>query len=98
MPRKSVHKPDKNAANSLLLSLVFFVSIAEPVATLPQIYTIWVYKQTAGVSLLSWCLYLFAAGVWLTYGFNRNDRALIVSSFAWVITEVLVVIGILLFR
>lgn len=95
MAKKSSQKV---STHRILLSLVYFVSIAEPVATFPQIYTIWVNKQTAGVSLLSWCGFLVAAIIWLLYGISRKDKALIVSGFAWVIAEGLVILGLLLYH
>lgn len=63
-------KSANSQTNRVFQSLVYFVSIAEPVATLPQVYTIWIDKKTAGVSLLSWCGYILVGGAWLFYGIS----------------------------
>lgn len=63
--------------------------------TLPQIYEVWVNHQTAGVSLLTWGMYIVAAFIWLLYGLQLKDKPLVISSFLWVVTEAAVVTGVL---
>lgn len=76
--------------------LVLAVAIIEPLMTIPQIYNIWVQHQTAGVSLLTWLLFVFAAATWLIYGLKIKDLPLIISGGLWVIVELAVVIGLLI--
>ncbi|HKW33809.1 MAG TPA: hypothetical protein VJN92_12450 [Candidatus Acidoferrum sp.] len=44
------------------------LSIFTMVMTIPQVLTIWIRHQAAGVSLLSWGAYFVSAAVWLWYG------------------------------
>jgi len=41
--------------------------------TIPQVWTIWVGHQAAGVSLLSWSAYLLSAVLRFWYGFRKGD-------------------------
>jgi uncharacterized protein with PQ loop repeat len=50
------------------------LSIFTMVMTIPQVFTVWIGHQTAGVSLISWSAYLISALVWFWYGIQRLDR------------------------
>lgn len=80
-----------------LTKVVLAMAIIEPLMTLPQVHGIWINKETAGVSLLTWSFYIFAAIIWLFYGLKIKDRPLIIASTLWVIVEISIVIGLLLF-
>src|SRR5688572_14223649 len=73
MPHHSAHHKARLARSgqhrkTLLRRLVLAVAIVEPAMTLPQIYEIWVKHESAGVSALTWGLYISAGFVWLLYG------------------------------
>ena len=72
------------------------MAVAEPLSTLPQLYEIWIKHQSEGVSVLSWSLFAIAALIWLLYGLKIKDKAVIISSSLWVVTEAAVVAGVLL--
>lgn len=73
--------------------LVF--ALIEPITTLPQIYQVWSRHNVSGVSLVTWIFFTLAANVWLIYGIRIKDKPIIISSAMWVLTQGLVVIGIL---
>lgn len=101
MPNYSAHhrirlkKLTKRQKELLIKRSVLIVAIVEPIMTLPQIYEVWVNHQTAGVSLLTWGMYIVAAFIWLLYGLQLRDKPLVISSFLWVVTEAAVVTGVL---
>ena len=66
--------------------------------TIPQIYTIWTSKNAAGVSLLTWALYVGASLVWFVYGMAVKNRPLAVTGALWILVELGVIIGILKYR
>lgn len=74
--------------------LVF--ATVEPIATIPQIIQIWSGRASDGVSLLTWTLYTMTSFVWLAYGIMKKDKPLILSGVVWVVSQGLVVIGILI--
>jgi uncharacterized protein with PQ loop repeat len=80
-----------------LTKLVLAMAIIEPLMTLPQVYEVWVKKQTQGVSLLTWSFYLIAAVIWLLYGFKIRDKPLIIASTLWIVVELVVVLGLIIY-
>ena len=74
--------------------LVF--ATVEPLATIPQIAQLWSGKPAAGVSLITWSFYTITSIIWLLYGIKVHDRPIIVSASLWVLSQGLVVAGILL--
>lgn len=75
-----------------------FVSVATMVMTLPQIWTVWVERQVAGVSLLSWGTYLLGACLWFVHGLARRDKAIYVACIGWILLNGAVVLGVLVQR
>ncbi len=61
--------------------------------TIPQILEIWINKNAMGVSIISWSAYIFTSAFWLVYGIARKDEPIIFSSAAWVVLDILIVIG-----
>lgn len=91
--------PQSNKARrSPVAGLLPFVSIASMVMTLPQIWTIWVDRQVAGVSLLSWGTYLLGACLWLVHGLALRDKTIYVACIGWIFLNGAVVLGVLVFR
>lgn len=93
--RARLHRLTKKQKEFLIRRAVLIVAIAEPLMTIPQIYEVWVNHQKAGVSLLTWAMYVVAAFIWLLYGLQLKDKPLIVSSSLWILTEAAVVAGVL---
>ncbi|MBU0953023.1 MAG: hypothetical protein KKA90_01205 [Nanoarchaeota archaeon] len=79
-------------------NLVLIVAVVYPLSTIPQILDIWVGKNVAGVSLLTWTLFLFLQSILLLYGLAHKDKKLTVMWGLWVLMYFLVVVGLVLFR
>jgi len=86
------------ATDSPVAKILPFVSIATMVMTLPQIWTVWVEGQVAGVSLLSWGTYLLGACLWFIHGLARRDKAIYVARIGWILLNGAVVLGVLVQR
>ncbi len=103
MPHHSAHHRvrllgfSRKQKKQLIRRLVLAVAVIEPAMTLPQIYEIWVKQEAAGVSSVTWALYISAAFIWLLYGLQLKDKPLIISSILWVFAESTVVAGTLLY-
>jgi uncharacterized protein with PQ loop repeat len=74
------------------------MSIVTMAMTLPQVWSVWVDEDTAGVSLLSWSAYLVAACLWLIDGLRKHDKTIWVTCIGWIAMDAAVVIGLLLRR
>lgn len=78
--------------------LIWIAAIAGIVFSLPQIYVIWVHKQAAGVSPITWGGYAVLSLVWLTYGSFHKSKIIVFSNTAYFIINALVALGALLYR
>jgi uncharacterized protein with PQ loop repeat len=88
------HQKRKNQ-KGIIDDLVYFAAYVQPFMTLPQIYTIWI-RHTNGVSLFSWSAYLSFSLIWLLYALKIHDKPLIITYILWILTEGLVVTGLIL--
>jgi uncharacterized protein with PQ loop repeat len=79
-------------------TFVLIFGIVEPLFTLPQVWQVWVDKQTMGVSELTWFFYTFTGFVWVAYGIQQKDKPITASSIMWVILEGSVFFGVLVRR
>jgi uncharacterized protein with PQ loop repeat len=90
--------PDARASGSAVEKVLPYLSVVTMVMTVPQIWTIWVLQDVAGVSLLSWGSYLIAACLWFVHGVQKRDKAIYVACVGWVLLDAAVVFGVLLHR
>ena len=87
----------KVTKTSLVGQLVLGVAILEPLSTVPQIIDIYTTRDVASLSLLSWVFFIIGASIWLAYGIKIKNLPLIISSALWVATELILIIGILIY-
>lgn len=76
---------------------VYLVAIFAPLMTIPQILAIWVNRNAQDVSLTTWILYTFAALFWLLYGIAHRNKPIIISNILWVVMQVPIIIGVLIY-
>jgi len=69
------------------------VSLFTMLMTMPQVMTIWVGRQAAGVSLLSWSAYLVAAVFCLWYGIQKRDKNIYLACVGWILLDSGVIVG-----
>lgn len=72
--------------------------IIQPIITLPQIVTIYGNQSASDVSLLTWLGYLFFGVTFLVYGLVFQLKPIWVGQIIWVIMQLIVVIGILIYQ
>ena len=73
------------------------VAVIAPLTTLPQMYTIWIERSAAGISVLTWFLYTLFSIPLLVYGIVHKAKPLIVMYTLWIIVNLSVAIGALLY-
>jgi uncharacterized protein with PQ loop repeat len=91
-PAGSSAKPD-----TLLRRLLGGMSIFTLLMTVPQILTIWVSQQAAGVSVLSWSAYLLSAVLWFWFGLQQGDRNIYLPCVGWIVLDSAVIAGALFY-
>lgn len=75
--------------------LLPLLSIFTMVMTIPQVWAVWIERQTAGVSLLSWGAYLLSAVLWFVYGLRKRDPRIWMACIGWLLLDAAVVVGVL---
>lgn len=74
-----------------------FTSVATLLMTIPQVLTIWLRHEAAGVSLISWSAYLASAALWFWYGIERRDRNIYLPCIGWLALDAGVIVGALVY-
>ena len=83
-----------DAAGTAVEKVLPYLSVITMVMTVPQIWSIWVMRDTAGVSLLSWGTYLVAACLWFVHGLQKRDKSIYLACVGWVLLDAAVVVGV----
>lgn len=101
--RKRIYKnleeyPHPDKWKNIMDKVVYFASFLGIVMTIPQILVVWVQHLTEGISIISWIGYTIIAIVWTIYGFLHKEKPLIIINGMWIILDLLIVLGVLLFR
>ncbi len=81
--RKRIHIlkekfPHPDPLKRFLDKIVYLIAFVSPLATLPQIYKVWIEQNVAGISLLSWGFYCLIAIPMVIYGMVHKEKPLIV--------------------
>ena len=79
-----------------LEKLVGLIAMVYPLTAIPQVAKIWYYKETAGVSLLSWSLFLAFTVPLLLYVIVKKDKRLTLMWSLWALTYVSIIIGLII--
>jgi uncharacterized protein with PQ loop repeat len=82
---------------SLMNRLLGIMSIVTMLMTIPQVVTIWVGHQAAGVSVLSWGAYLFSAVLWFWHGLQQQDRNIYLPCVGWIALDSAVIVGVMVY-
>jgi uncharacterized protein with PQ loop repeat len=72
-------------------------SLLTMLMTVPQVLTIWIGHTAAGVSLISWVAYLVSACLWFVHGLQIGDRTIYLPCIGWILLDVAVVSGVLVY-
>lgn len=88
---------DPSRSERMLRRLLGGMSIFTMVMTIPQVLTIWVGQQAAGVSLLSWSAYLASAILWFWFGIQKRDKNIYLPCIGWIALDSAVIAGIFIY-
>jgi uncharacterized protein with PQ loop repeat len=89
-----MHPTDHTASpKTALRRILGGMSVFTMFMTVPQVLTIWVGHQAAGVSVISWSAYLLSAILWFWYGLQKRDKNIYLPCIGWVGLDTAVIIG-----
>ncbi len=77
---------------------MYAIAIFSPLATVPQIYDVFVRRSVAGISVTSWTLYGLLNFVWVAYGIIHKEAPIVISNIIFAIFNFSIVFGVLIFR
>ena len=80
-------------SESVLRRLLGGMSIFTLLMTVPQVLTIWISQQAAGVSVLSWSAYLLSALLWFWFGIQKRDKNIYLPCVGWIALDGAVIVG-----
>jgi len=100
--RKRIHEkfeeyPHPNPKIRFLDDLLLAVVVIGPLTNLPQVFQIFYSKNAAGVSLISFSFFAFFNTFWIAYGLVHREKPIIIASFLWFATNLMVVAGIIMY-
>lgn len=95
---KKIREMHQSKSHQILNSLAYALGIIGPLMTVPQIYKVWIQRDVAGLSLLSWGAFAVLSIFWCYYAFVHKERPLIISQGLWALMNIFVVTGVLLYR
>ena len=78
--------------------IAYIVSFSSLFFTLDQARLIYIEHKVIGVSLLTWIFYAVSSSVWFFYGYIHKDRVLLVTNFCWILVNISIVVGVLVYR
>jgi uncharacterized protein with PQ loop repeat len=84
-------------SDTMLRRLLGGMSIFTMLMTIPQVLTIWIGHQAAGVSILSWSAYLASAVLWLWFGIRKRDRNIYLPCVGWIALDGAVIWGAMIY-
>ena len=80
-------------SKTVMSRLLGAMSVFTMLMTVPQVLTIWIGHQAAGVSVVSWSAYLLSAILWFWYGLQQGDKNIYLPCVGWVILDTAVIAG-----
>jgi uncharacterized protein with PQ loop repeat len=92
-PGPKPHTSEPSETKSHFNRVLGFMSIFTMLMTIPQVLTIWVGHQAAGVSVVSWSAYLLSAILWFWYGLQKRDRNIYLPCVGWIGLDAAVIVG-----
>ena len=78
--------------------VVYFFVVATPLFEVPQAIAIFHNKSAASVSAFTWGFFFIASIVWAVYALRNKLYPLFITSGLYIITEGMVIAGIILYR
>lgn len=101
--RKRIYKnlepfPHPDSGKRFLDSFIFVIGALGPLATVPQVYTIFAHHSAAGVSIFSWSAYFLFSIVWVIYGIVHKEKAITFTYCLWILMNGLVALGAIIYK
>ena len=91
----AISKHTDSAPAGRLERVLRALSVVTMLMTVPQVLTIWIDGNAAGVSIVSWSAYLLSACLWLMYGLQKHDKTIYMACLGWIALDAAIVAGVI---
>lgn len=88
----------KRKEKALINRVCTVFAVLMPLTTLPQIMLLYTTQNTGGLSLAMWILYTIGVVPFLMFGVIYKHVQLIILNSLWLIVQLVMIVGILLYR
>jgi uncharacterized protein with PQ loop repeat len=85
------------ASGNVLERVLGFFSLVTMLMTVPQVLTIWIGHNAAGVSAVSWAAYLVSACLRFVHGLQKGDKTIYLPCIGWILLDVAIVAGVVVY-
>ena len=92
----TVHS-ETSRSDRLLRRILGGMSIFTMLMTIPQVLSVWVGYQAAGVSIFTWSAYLASAILWLWFGIHKKEKNIYLPCIGWIALDTAVIVGVLIY-
>ncbi len=96
-PNPTIPEGYISPSDATLRRLLGGMSIFTMIMTIPQVLTIWIGHQAAGVSILSWSAYLASAILWFWFGVRKHDKNIYLPCVGWIALDSAVIVGVVMY-
>ena len=86
-----------DVSDRVMTRLLAGMSIFTMLMTIPQVLTIWIGHQAAGVSIWTWTAYLVSAVLWLWHGIRKRDKNIYLACIGWIALDIAVIAGVVIY-
>ena len=89
---------NRHPQNHFADKLIYPVALIAPIMTIPQLLTVWIQRESQGVSLLTWCAYTAVSGIWIIYGLYHKEKPIILTNLLLFVFDASIVLGVLFYK
>ena len=85
----------KRNKNQNVARITLVIGLCLSIVSLPQLYDVWIRKETKGVSLVTWSFFAVQAAIFAWFAIRHRELPLILTYIPLFIVETAIVIGVL---
>jgi uncharacterized protein with PQ loop repeat len=89
--------PARSAGMRMLDAAVYIAGIIGPLMALPQVILVYVGQDATGLSPVSWFAWAILDIPWILYGFVHKERPIIIAYTLWLLINLSVGIGAIIY-
>ena len=86
-----------NRFKRVLDKTVYFTGAFSVLMAIPQVLQIHLNHNASGVSFVTWFTFMINAFIWTTYGIIHKERPIIMMYACYIVIDIFIVVGILMY-